>query len=151
MRNWRFYLTTFILATFLTSLAGHADEPNKVNTLMRKKLEHSQKVLEGLALNDFDKIATHAGELIELSKAAEWRVHKTPQYELYSNEFRRNAEAMATAAKAKNIDGATLAYVDLTLGCVKCHKHVRELRMGRLDGAVNPDRVLTRKTSEEKD
>ena len=41
------------------ALVGHGEEPekNKVSTLMKKKLEHSQKILEGLALNDFKGIS----------------------------------------------------------------------------------------------
>jgi hypothetical protein len=100
---------------------------------MRRKLASSQKVLEGVALNDFDKIARHAEELIAISKAAEWRVLKTRQYELYSNDFRANADNLVRAARKKNVDAAALAYVDLTLTCVKCHKYVREVRMVRRD------------------
>jgi len=144
MKNLNYLLATLMLAATLPMLAGHADEPKKVDQLMRKKLQHSQKALEGIAMNDFDLIAKNAEELIQVSKAAEWRVLKTPQYEVYSNDFKRNAEAMVVAAKAKNIDGATLAYVDLTLNCVKCHKHVREVRMGRLDKGADGDWALTR-------
>jgi len=52
---------------------------------------------------------------------------------LYSNEFRRNAASLVQKAKEKNLDGAALAYVDMTLTCVKCHKHMRETRRTRLD------------------
>jgi hypothetical protein len=148
MKSLPFSLTALALAVILPGLVGHAEQPKGAKELMQKKLTNSQKVLEGIALNDFDKIGTHAGELIEVSKAAEWKIHKTPQYELYSNEFRRNAETMVKEAKAKNIDGVTLAYVDLTLTCVKCHKHVREVRMGRRDGPADPERVLTRNSNE---
>jgi hypothetical protein len=112
-------------------LAGHARQSpqTKVAELMRKKLQQSQKVLEGLVLNDFDKIVQHADELILISKETEFKVMKTPKYELYTDEFRRNAEELVKKAKDKNIDGATLAYMELTLTCVRCHKHTREVRM----------------------
>ena len=35
-------------------------------------------------------------------------------------------DRIESIAKAKNIDGATLAYVQLTVNCVNCHKYVRE-------------------------
>ena len=38
--------------------------------------------------------------------------------------------------KKRNLDAAALNYVDMTLLCVKCHKHVREVRRTRL---VPPD------------
>jgi hypothetical protein len=103
-------------------------EPGKVKDLMRAKLSHSQKVLEGIATSDFDLIARHADDLIQVSKSLEWHVLKTPRYELHSNEFRGSAETLVQQAKDKNLDGATLTYVDMTLNCVKCHKYVRSTR-----------------------
>jgi hypothetical protein len=103
----------------------------KVPELMRRKLEGAQKVLEGVAVKDFSLIAKHAEDLLAISKEAEWKVLKTPSYEIYSNDFRRNAEALIANARNKNLDAAALSYVDLTLTCVKCHKHVREIRMVR--------------------
>ena len=110
----------------------------ELSELMKRKLEHSQKVLEGIALNNFDKIAEHADELIFVSKQAAWKVIKTPEYELYSNDFRRTGEELIQRAKDKNLDGAALAYVDLTLTCVKCHKYVRDTRRAGLDWLVQP-------------
>jgi hypothetical protein len=104
-----------------------------VQELMQRKLVESQKVLEGIALQDFDKIADHAQELIVISKKTQWRVLDTPLYELYSDDFRRSAADLVRNARKKNVDAAALSYVDLTLTCVKCHKHVREKRMARRD------------------
>jgi len=148
MSTFRFRLTALAAALLGLTLTGLADESPKVNTLMRKKLDCSQKVLEGIALNDFDRIARNGEELIQLSKQAEFKVLRTPQYEVHSNDFRRNAEALVEAARAKNSDAAALAYVDLTLSCVKCHKHVREVRMGRLDGPAEPLRGRTSDAAE---
>ncbi len=100
-----------------------------VEELMRRKVTQAQKVLEGIALADHDKIARHAEELIEISKQARWKVVRTPLYEMYSVDFRNNAGDLVKAAKRKNTDAAALAYVELTLTCVRCHKHVREKRV----------------------
>ena len=113
---------------------GDASSPRpqkKTAELMRAKLTHSQKLLEGVTMHDFKIIEKHAEELIDISKAAEWKVLKTPQYEMYSNDLRRIAGEMIENAKKKNGDAAALNYVDLTLTCVKCHKHVRDTRMTR--------------------
>jgi hypothetical protein len=103
----------------------------KVGALMQEKLKHSQKVLEGIALNDFDIIAKNAQSLLALSEKAEWKVFPTPPYLMYSNEFQRAAEKLIKDAKDKNLDGATLAYMEMTLNCVRCHKYVRSVRMTR--------------------
>lgn len=140
MKNGNLVLVVSTVVVGMTILVTHGDEPQKepkkldrvitkeLSLLMRRKLDSSQKVLEGIALNDFDRISKHADELISVSKQAEWRVLKTPEYELYSNDLRRNAAVLIQQAKEKNLDGAALTYVDLTLTCVKCHKHVREAR-----------------------
>jgi hypothetical protein len=131
MRRLRYVVVVFALLLGLPTLSGHGGEPKKdekLHDLMQRKLTASQKVLEGIALNDFDKIGKQADELIDVSKQTEWRVLRTPQFELHSNDFRRIADNLAKNAKDKNLDGAALNYVELTLTCVKCHKYVRETR-----------------------
>ncbi len=105
--------------------------PDAVGTLMRQKLQHAQKVLEGVATANFPMIARGAEELIQLTKAEEWQVLRTARYQLFSNEFRRTAEDLVAKAEGKNLDGAALAYVEMTLSCVRCHRYVREVREAR--------------------
>lgn len=109
------------------------DSGKDLNGLMKRKLESSQKVLEGLAMNDFDNIAKHAGELVSLSNQAEWKALRTPEYEFFSNDFRRIAKEMVKNANRKNLDGATLGYVELTFTCVRCHTYVREVRKVQIE------------------
>jgi len=132
-------LTCAVVAAVVSGLAGDDRSDEKTSKLMRKKLEHAQKVLEGVALKDFDLIARHGEELMLLSQQAEWHVLKTPRYEVSSNEFRRSVDELIQKAKDKNLDGAALSYVEMTLACVKCHKHVREARMTRLDLPTGPE------------
>lgn len=95
---------------------------------MRAKLVHAQKLLEGLALRDLNSVADHAQKLSLLSLESTWEVYHTGEYEQFSREFRRATQAMSDAAKANNLDQATLAYVDMTLKCVNCHRHVRDVQ-----------------------
>jgi len=122
-----------LLLLCVPALSGHGEEPKKGEPLMQRKLKHAQKVLEGLAINDFDKIAENAEELMTISKLNEWKVVKTPRYATYSDEFQENVQKLIKNAKDKNLDGATLAYMEMTSSCIKCHKHVREVRMARAD------------------
>jgi hypothetical protein len=138
----RRFLVILLVAAGLCAAVGRGedlDKPSKTAELMRKKLKHSQGVLEGIALNDFDKIADNADQLITISHQAEWLVVKTPQYELFSNQFRKSAEGLVKNAKAKNLDGTALDYVDMTMTCVKCHKYVRETRGVRRDDSRGAD------------
>ena len=113
------------------SSQSYAADP--IEAFMRAKLTHSQEVLEGLTTENYDQIAKHAQELSLLSQAASWNVLQTPEYKQRSLEFRRSADALTKAAKKKNLDGAALAYVDVTLKCVNCHKYVRGVRTASVE------------------
>lgn len=133
----RMLTITLVLALLvLGNWTGHGSEPpkpSKKEELMRRKLTNSQKILEGIAIGDHKLIEKHAEELMQISKEAAWKVLNTPAYDVHSNAFRRTLDAMIENARDKNLDAAALNYVDLTLTCVKCHKHVREVRMTSLD------------------
>jgi hypothetical protein len=133
--------TVFALGLCLligTPWTSSAQKP-AVNVMV-EKLDNSKKLLEGIALADFNKISASAERLLQLSKTAEWFVHKTPRYEVHSNEFRRAAETIIQKSKQRNLDGVTLAYFDLTMQCVRCHQYVRDVRDAR--APLAPGRVL---------
>ncbi|HVY68565.1 MAG TPA: hypothetical protein VHH73_01470 [Verrucomicrobiae bacterium] len=108
----------------LTALTAQTRGP-ATRALMREKLTASQKVLEGLALEDLPLVAAKAEKLGAMSQEAAWRVLDNPEYDRLSLDFRRNANDLAQAARKKNLDGATLAYMKMTMSCVECHKLVR--------------------------
>ncbi|MBI2803371.1 MAG: hypothetical protein HYX68_00125 [Planctomycetes bacterium] len=126
-------LIAFGVTFLLLALVGAPPAPGQprgknVEKLMRAKLKHSQVLLEGISIGDFKKISASAEELLQLTKTEEWLMHKTPKYQMHSNEFQRAAETLIRKAKEKNIDGTTLAFFDMTMSCVRCHQHVREIR-----------------------
>jgi hypothetical protein len=121
------------LLAVLPAVRGHSAGQKKLSDLMHRKLENAQKVLAAVATNDFKAIRKHAEELIDISKEAEFKVMKTPRYEMLAEDFRRAAGELVQSAKDRNADAASLAYVEMSLSCFKCHKHVREVRMVRAD------------------
>jgi hypothetical protein len=132
MRKVRYAALLLVLAAPAVPRQAPAQPADGVRQLMIDKLKFAQRLLEGIVTNDFRKINGSAEELIRISKTAEWYVRRTPRYEVHSNEFRRAAEDIIRSAQAKNLDGVTLAYVDLTLTCVRCHRYAREVRDARL-------------------
>jgi hypothetical protein len=116
------------LAVAADSLAQTASSPeaDKVAVFMRAKLGHADKVLEGLAVEDFEMIERAAQELSLASLDSNWQVLQTEDYVRQSAEFRRSCDALKKAAQEKNLDGATLAWLEVTLKCVQCHKYVRD-------------------------
>jgi hypothetical protein len=127
------WVAALALLAGLPAVSGHSAEQKKLSDLMHRKLENAQKVLAGVATNDFKAVRKHAEELIDISKEAEFKVLKTAQYELLAEDFRRTAGDLVQSAKDRNADAASLAYVQMSLSCFKCHKHIREVRMVRAD------------------
>ncbi len=105
-------------------IAGRREQ---LRAFMRAKLEHSQKLLEGLTMEDYDILVRHAQALSLLSLESNWQVLQTEEYINQSTEFRRAANALTEAARDKNLDGSTLAFMDVTAKCVACHKYVRKV------------------------
>jgi hypothetical protein len=127
--RWLKWAAAAAALTGVEDVAARQPQP-KAPSVMQRKLTHAQKMLEGLALNDFPKITAATAGLKECAREASWQVVKTEKYAVYSNDFVRQLERMDDAAKKKNADAAALAYVEITLTCVKCHQYVREERVG---------------------
>jgi hypothetical protein len=124
-----------LLVAVVVVVPGRADDkpkpkdepkPKKKLTVMQRKLMYAEKVLEGLAVNDFAKIDTAADGLIACVKDETWKINETEKYMAHTNDFMRRVQSLKKAAKDKNIDAAALSYVDMTLTCVRCHEYLRE-------------------------
>jgi hypothetical protein len=106
-------------------------DPNTA-TIMREKLVYSQEILRGITVEDYEAIQVNAQKLSRLSHATGWYSRQTPEYELFTAELRRHTDGLVKAAKAKNVDAATLSYMQLTMNCVACHKYIRGAKTASL-------------------
>ena len=111
------------------AVSGRGQDGKGLRQFMRQKLDHSHRLLEGLTREDYTMVAKNATALKELSEDAQWRVSPNINYLRMSNEFQDLAAETATKAKERNLDGATLAYLKLTMKCIECHKLVRDERL----------------------
>lgn len=93
--------------------------------VMQFKLHFAQGVLEAIAMENFPLLATNAQKLASLTREVSWRIRHTPEYERLTADFRRQTEALARAARDRNVDAATVAYFQMTTRCVTCHKYLR--------------------------
>ena len=114
-----------VAAASLIVAPAQSKRTRPAKEFMRDKLELSQSVLEGLATEDYDLIIAKGTKLSAMSNEADWRVFENPDYDQQSVTFRRHINSMVKAAKDKNLDAATLAYMRVTMSCVDCHKLVR--------------------------
>lgn len=116
----------------LAAMAGVQDTQDiqkDSSKFMQRKLDYTRTVVDGLATEDFAKIRKGAQDLMLLSHEADWNVVTTPEYLKMSREFRETTERLRTQGQEKNLDGATLAYFEVTLNCIRCHKQLRDQTM----------------------
>jgi hypothetical protein len=113
------------------------EEKTPLQKFMRAKLGGSSQILEGLVTEQFDLIQKGTTELGRISSAAKWRVSNDAMYRQFSNEFQRKVSRLEKMAKAKNLDGAALAYIDVSMSCIECHKWVRAVLIAE-NGLNNP-------------
>lgn len=133
----RFVILAVVAFLVTGGRGGSADKkpklPDNTSKLMAQKLKGAQTLLEALTTDDYDRMVKSSEELIRVSQASEWTAYKTHEYDLQTKRFRLAAELLIKKAKAKDLDGATLAYLDMTLTCVRCHQHCRENRNTNFD------------------
>jgi hypothetical protein len=109
-----------------------ADEEDlSLRAFMRKKLDASSHILEGLTVEDADLIARGAKDLLKLSTAEKWQILVDSQYREHSSQFRATVKKLADAAEKGNFDNAALQWFDATKACIECHQDVRRDRAGK--------------------
>lgn len=110
-----------------------AEKPTEeqINTWMQQKTNLSQRVMEGLTEADFDKIQRGA-VLMNVLSYFEGRSHSdNPDYKRQLSQFDFANRELVRMAMARNLEGATLAFNQLTVSCVYCHKTLRDAQPGK--------------------
>ena len=114
-----------ILVAMLFSSVRGAPPEEEVASLMQAKLGHSRALLGALTREDYPALIDRSLKIAELTQAAAWQVEQSETYRRESAEMERSAYALHAAAKQKNLDSATLAYIGLTMSCIRCHEYLR--------------------------
>ena len=92
---------------------------------MKQKLVASQNILAGLTKGDYEAVEKNAQSMLVVGYLEKWVRADIPGYRKMMTDFEYANKALALAARNKNLDGATIGYVQLTISCVQCHKLVR--------------------------
>lgn len=126
---------TSTMTAAIWSVRGFTQDPEPKKLLlrdfMRRKLEASNKILEGLVTEDGELIAVGAETLAEMSTAEQWRVSNDVMYKQFSEEFQRAARKLKTAAEKEKFDDVALKWIAVTMSCIECHKWVRGIRIAQ--------------------
>ena len=123
---WRPLALTCVLVMTVTARAGQGPQ---LNSVMREKLVHAQKILEAVVTSDWTSLETNSRELEQLTKDPRWMVLNYPEYARQSGAFVQAVQALHTAAARRDLEKAPKAYVAVTLQCVECHRYLARARI----------------------
>ena len=115
-----------IVLSVIAGPARGAEEDEKMSFWMKKKLEYTQGILVGLTSEDYAAISKNARSMNALGYFEKWVRAGSNEYRSQLKIFQNANEQLIRMADEENLDGAALAYVQLTLSCVSCHKVVRD-------------------------
>jgi hypothetical protein len=107
--------------------------------LMRAKLASSQKIVEGLMVQDLSLVRTGALELEKICDATEWHAKEDQVYAHYRAELQRTAKKLAKLAQDDDLDEATYTYMHSISTCMSCHAYCRDvLHVARSEPSLQP-------------
>ncbi len=120
-------LVTLAASTALAEESGDSH----ASYWMKKKLEYSERLLSGLATEDFEEIGQSARSMNALTRLERW-VHATqPSYREELKQFRSANERIIRAADKEDLEESLSGFKQLTTSCVNCHKLVRDVRRSK--------------------
>jgi len=125
MRKVAYPLLLLVTVMVAAVRGDEADEKGK-NFWMQKKLEYAQNILSGLATEDFEAIGKNARTMKTLGVLEKWVHAKSDAYRTQLKIFEYANDELIRQADEKSVDGCGVAYMQLTLSCINCHRVVRD-------------------------
>jgi hypothetical protein len=95
---------------------------------MERKLHLSKDLLAGITAADFDQVAASAQAMRGLNKVEAFVRSRTPGYRTQLQIFDESLAEIVKQADKDNVEGAALAFTQLTISCVNCHKQIRAVK-----------------------
>jgi hypothetical protein len=117
-----------IMLVAMINLGADKEDQTNPSFWMQKKLEYSENILAGLVKKDYEQVSKNARSMNALGQVEKWARGNIPQYRAQLHVFQDANEQLIRMSDQQNLDGAALAYVQLSLSCVNCHKVVRDIQ-----------------------
>src|SRR5690349_15000143 len=113
------------IAVLVTVTAAQPQaQTTALDRVMRQKLVDAQGVLAAVVTSNWAELDRRSKALAKATEEPAWLVLKTPEYSRQSEAFLRAVNDLEDAAARRDLEGAPLAYVALTMRCVQCHRYV---------------------------
>ncbi len=138
MFRWKLATAVILAAALTGGLSAQRVSQNraKQRLLMREKLAYTQRVLEGLTLENFRLVSENALKMRDLTHRDEWFISTSAIYKQATTNFQKNVDAVYMAAVDKQLKVGTEAFKRVIDSCVSCHE---SFRVEQMPGATKPN------------
>ncbi len=108
-----------------SSLSSTEGTDAPMSVWMAKKLKYSEELLKALTSGDFEAIKQTGERMRLIGKVEGFVRNQNPDYANHLKTFDLANRELIRQAKRENIEGALLAFHQLTSSCVACHVDLR--------------------------
>jgi cytochrome c553 len=113
----------------LVSFTAASAQTTRTKQIMRAKLDHSQKILEAVVTSNWPLLDRESRDMALVVRDPTWSSAMMPDYVRYADAFLRATNDLTEAAKARDLEAASLGLISLTTSCVSCHRYVARSRI----------------------
>jgi cytochrome c556 len=126
MKRQLILLTLILTAATSVCVGGEPEQKLRpTQPFMRHKLDYARGILEGITLERFDLVVTNASWLRSMAVTNSFFMLGNEGYKAAGTNFQVRVDALLDAAKEKNPEAATEAYMRVVRGCIECHRQYR--------------------------
>jgi hypothetical protein len=112
-----------VALALIVLLAFPAAQQSPVEALMKAKAGYAHRLLDAVVLGDLETVRDQAFRLKAVAETADWNVMNTTEYVRETDAFLDAVNGLQIAG-GEGVDSAALAYMQVTLSCVRCHRYV---------------------------
>jgi hypothetical protein len=123
-------LTTLVAGGLFAEEVAHK-KMTPMQIFMRQKLGYSEKIVEGITLENYSLVISNAAQLRIMTQSNAWMEVKHPVYLEKTDHFQADVTTMLDAARATNTPALLQAYTQVTADCVDCHQTFRSEQRAR--------------------
>ena len=120
---------SIVLATLIAGSLFAEDVPQKtqnpMKSFMRQKLGYSEKIVEGITLENYSMVITNGLLMSAMTQSNVWVRTGEPDYRKQTENYQSDMSAMLVAARASDTPAILKAYAKVVADCVDCHSIYR--------------------------
>jgi len=124
-------LTTLVAGGLYAQDVSHKKKTT-MEAFMSQKLGYSEKIVEGITLENYRLISSNSVHLTQMTQSNVWVKIPDADYLKKTVQYRADVMAMIDAARATNTPAVLNAYARVTADCVDCHHIFRNEQRHKL-------------------